>query len=267
MTSIRTPSTPAVDRALSIMELLANVNHGLTLPELTRRLNLPKSSVHCLLVTLERRRYLVRDERTGRYLFGLRLFGLSKLALSRIELREQAAPFLRGLMERTQLTVHMAILEQDEAVIVEKVEPQSLLRLATWVGKRLDLHCSGVGKALVAYLPECELTRLVREHGLPRYNDNTITSLKRLRQEVARIRQAGYSVEDEEGEIGFRCIGCPIFGPSGEVQAAISVAGSTAQITADNFGLLAGELRRTAESISRSLGYAPDQPAPGIASR
>jgi DNA-binding IclR family transcriptional regulator len=254
----RTRSAPAVDRALSILEMLATTGHGLTLPDLARRLDLPKSSVHCLLLTLERRGYLIRNECTGRYLFGLRLFGLAKLALCRIGLRERAAPFLRELMRRTHLTVHMAILEQDEAVVVEKFEPPGMLQLASFVGKRMELHCSGVGKALLAYLSEDELARLARQRGFVRYNENTITSVTRLRQEAARIRRVGYSFEDEEGEIGFRCIGCPIFDHSGAVTAAISLAGTTGQINAHNLDWLINEIRQTALAISRTLGYISD---------
>ena len=208
----------------------------------------------------------MHNERTHRYFFGLRLFGVAKLALSRIGIRERAAPFLWGLMERTNLTVHLAIHEQGEGVIVEKVEPHSLLRIHSWIGNRWPLHCSGFGKVLLAYLPEGELVRVVRERGLTRYNENTITSMRRLQEEVARIRRAGYAVEEEEGEIGFRCIGCPIFDHNGEVIAAISLAGTTIQITADNLSVLADELKRTAQAISGTLGYTPDQPAPQIAS-
>jgi DNA-binding IclR family transcriptional regulator len=266
MADIKTPSVPAVERALSIMELLAFVRHGLTLPELSRRLELPKSSAHCLLVTLERRGYLHRNEQTNRYLFGRKLFGLANTALTGLKLREQAAPLLRALMRETRLTVHMAILEQGEAVLVEKIEPPGLMRLATWVGKRMDLHATAVGKALLAYLPDEDIERLIRDHGLPRYNDNTITSARKLKEEIARTRAAGHAVEDQEGEIGFRCIGAPVFDHTGSVAAAISVAGTTAQITGENFASLVEVVKHTAAGLSGVLGYNPgalEQAGPG----
>ena len=144
MSAGATPSAPAAERTLSILELLSVTKNGLTLPELSRRLGLPKSSTYCLLVTLERRGYLHRNNRTHRYMFGLKLFSLANMALSGIELRENATGFLQSLMQRSRLTVHMALIEGDEAVLIEKVEPPGLVRLATWVGKRLDLHCSAV---------------------------------------------------------------------------------------------------------------------------
>jgi DNA-binding IclR family transcriptional regulator len=164
------------------MELLANSRNGLPLADLARQMGLPKSSVHCLLLTLERRGYLHRNQRTNRYLFGLKLFSLANMALSGLELRERAAPFLHKLAEKTRLTVHLAILEQNEAVLIDKVEPLGAFKVATWLGKRMDVHCTALGKALIAYLPEEELGRLIRERGLPRHNDNSIVSPKKLKE-------------------------------------------------------------------------------------
>lgn len=252
---LKTPSVPALDRALSTLEMLANSRSGLSLPELARRLNLPKSSVHCLLLTLERRGYLHRNEKTNRYLFGYKLFSVANEALSGIELREKAVPFLRALMSRTRLTVHLAILERNEGVLIEKVEPAGVYKLATWLGKRMHLHCTGVGKALMAWLPEADVDAIVREHGLPRHNDNTVASIKKLKDELIRVRKVGYAIDDEEDELGYRCLGCPIFDEQGSVVAAVSVSGSTSQITAENVGAVAEQVKQTASSISALLGY------------
>ncbi|MEO7145737.1 MAG: IclR family transcriptional regulator [Bryobacteraceae bacterium] len=257
MAQLKTPSVPALERALSILELLARSSNGLSLPELARRLKLPKSSVHCLLLTLERRKYLQRNDNTHRYLFGNRLFGLANMALSGTGLRERAAPFLRALMERTGLTVHAAILERNEAVLVAKAEPAGIFRLATWIGKRMDAHCTGVGKALIAYLPDSELSLLIAERGLPRHNDNTISSVRKLKEELARVRKLGYSTEDEEDEVGLRCIGAPVFDRAGSLAAAISVAGTTSQISVENMGALARQLKQAADAISSALGFQP----------
>lgn len=255
MASLKTPSPPALERALSILETLAESKHGLTLLELRERLNLPKSSVHSLLVALERRGYLHRREGTGRYLFGLKLFSLANMAISGLELREVARPCLRELMRATRLTVHMGILEGGDAVVVEKLEPPGIVRLATWIGKRMDVHCTGLGKALIAYLPEEDLERTITARSLPRHNENTVCGARRLRENLARTRQRGYAVDDEEDEIGLRCIGAPVFGGSGDVLAGISIAGTTAQITTENEAKLAAAVVRAAESVSRQLGY------------
>ena len=252
MTAVKTPSVPALENALSVLELLAHSKAGLSLSELTRRLEIPKSSAHCLLVTLERRGYLHKNER-NRYLFGLKFFSMANTALRGLELREKAAPFLRSLMARTRLTVHLAMLEQHEAVLVEKVEPAGVFKLATWLGKRMDLHCTALGKALMAYMPEEELEAMVHERGLPRHNENTICSLRRLKENLAKARKQGYVIDDEEDEIGTRCIGAPVFGAGEAVAAAVSVSGTTAEITNENLVFVAERLMECAASISALL--------------
>jgi DNA-binding IclR family transcriptional regulator len=256
MSDLVTKSVPALERALMILEVLAKSKDGLTLSQITRKLGIPKSSAHSLLLTLERRGYLHRNVQTGRYMFGFKLFSLANMALKNIELREQARPFLKALMESTELTVHMAMLEDNEVVIIDKIEPPGLLKLGTWIGKRMDVHCTGVGKAYIAYLPEEEIDRLIAP-GLARYNENTITSARKLKEELARIRKLGYSLDDEEETIGLRCIGAPIFDHTGQVVASISVAGTTAQITSENLTWLAERVKQTASAISRQLGSEP----------
>ncbi len=248
-------SVPSLDRALAVLELLAQSRSGFSISEISRRLKLPKSSVHLLIGTLERRGYLQKNTLSGKYSFGLKLVSLSRTALEGLDLREQAKPLLQALMRRTSLTVHMAVLERNEAVIVEKIECPGLLRLATWIGRRLDVNCSGVGKALIAFLPAEEFDRQFKDKVFCRNNENTIVSVSRLKRELERIRALGYSFEDEEGEIGFRCIGAPVFDFTNKVVAAISVAGTTAQIPTNQVSELATIVKHTAAQISFQLGY------------
>ncbi len=261
---MKTPSVPALERGLAILELLASSRAGLTLPEIARELHLPKSSVHCLLITLERHRYLHRNDRTSRYLFGSMLFSLGNMSLNGLQLRQISVPHMRWLTERTGLTTHLGVLERHEAVLMEKVEPPGVFKLATWLGKRMDLHCTSVGKALIGYLPEEDLARLMRETGMPRHNDNTIRSLRKLTEDLARSRRVGYFVDDEEDEIGYRCIGVPVVNDRGQTLAATSISGSTVQVREDNTSALAAEVKRTAEAITRSLIEHSSNPARGL---
>jgi DNA-binding IclR family transcriptional regulator len=258
---MKTPSAPALERGLAVLELIANARASLTLPEIAKKLKLPKSSVHCLLVTLERQNYLQRNERTARYMFGPKLFSLANVSLSGLKVRQIAAPHMLVLTQRTGLATHLAVLERNEAVLVEKAEPRGVLKLATWLGKRMDLHCTGVGKALLSQMNDDEVARIVCETGLPRHNDNSITSIRKLQQELARGRKLGFFVDDEEDEIGYRCVGAPIFDETGQVAAAISVSGTTLQVREDNSNLLAEQLVRTAQSISHSLAGHSSNPA------
>ena len=253
MAAIKTQTVPALDRALSILELLAKSRAGLTLPELVKESGIPRSSVHYLLVTLERRGYVERSERTSRYLFGLNMVQLANAAWSGLSLRQQAAPFLNKLMRKTQLTVHMAILKENEAVIVAKHSTLDGARTATWVGKRMDVHCTALGKALIAYLSEPQLERIVREHGLPRHNENTIYSPRKLREELVRVVQQGHAIDDEEDELGLCCIGVPVLDTGGRPIAAISVSGTSSQINDASYPFLIREVKAAAEEMSESL--------------
>ena len=241
---------PAIERALTILEALALSRKGSSVSELSRRLSLPKSSVHLILRTLERRGYLQKQESGGRYRFGLKLIALSRSALDGVELREEARPSLAALSKQTGLTVHMGILERSEIVIIERIESESPVRVVSWIGRRLDLHSTAVGKALIAFLPEATLDAEVRGRQLPPHSDRTIASMGALRKELDRVRLAGYSVCDEEDEMGVRCVGAPILDRHGRAIAAISVAGTTAQVPAERVEALGAQVKTAAAEIS-----------------
>lgn len=256
-------AVPSVARALRILELLAESRRGLTLSDICRRLTLPKSSVHLLAKTLESAGYLQINQSNSRYCFGPKLVSLSYSALANLGLREQAMPYLQDLMLKTGLTVHMAILEKLEVVIIEKVEAPGLLRFATWVGRRLDASSSGVGKALLAFTSEEDLRRFFAGRSLARYNRNTIASPGRLARELQKAKELGYAFEDQEGEIGIRCIGAPVFGGDGRAICAISVAGTTGQIPKSDIEKLATAVMKTASAISVRLGHRLGEAAAG----
>lgn len=255
MNDVNGYSVPSIDRALAVLELLAQSKSGFSISEISRKLKLPKSSVHLLVGTLQHRGYLQRNALTGKYSFGLKLISLSRSALENLDLREEAKPFLQALMRRTALTVHMAVLERNEAVIVEKIECPGFLRLATWVGRRLDVNCSAVGKALIAFLSDEDFDQQFKGKVFARNNENTIVSTSKLKRELEHVRTVGYSFEDEEGEIGFRCIGAPIFNFTDHVVAAISVSGTTAQIPTEQVPELARIVKDKAAQISSHLGF------------
>ena len=252
MPAIKTRTVPALHKALGILELLTVSRTGSTLPELVAQSGLAKSSAHYLLVTLERRGYVRRSERTGRYLLGAKLFSLANSALNGLGLRQHAAPHLCGLAMRTGLTVHFAILEHNEAVLIAKEAPSGA-RVATWIGKRMDLHCTAIGKSILAFLPESEIDAIIRERGLARHNENTIATPRRLREELERVTKLGYAIEDEEDELGLRCIGVPVFGPTGRPLAAISLAGLISELAPEDLPRLARELHDTAIAISHAV--------------
>jgi DNA-binding IclR family transcriptional regulator len=250
--ALRTPSPPSIDRALGLLELLAQSRHGLTLSEVSAQMGIPRSSAHTILLSLERREWLRRSGRTRRYLFGPKLFTLANRALGGTSLREAAAPLLKALAQETGLAVHMAILEEGQAVLIEQAAPPRR-RLNTWVGKRMELHCTALGKVLLAWLPEEDARRILNERLLSRHNENTKASPRKLLEEIQETRKRGYAVDDEEAEIGYRCLGAPVFDSDGRVAAAVSVSGTTAQLHFVNAAPIAEQLREAAARIARAI--------------
>lgn len=253
MPTRKTTNVPAVERACQVLELIAQSSKGFSLSELSRRLNLPKSSVHLIVTTLERLGYLQKHPQTGHYLFGLKLFSLSRAALQGMELRVVARPWLETLVKRTGLTVHLGILERNEAVVIEKIEAPGLIKVASWVGRRMDVNCTGIGKALIAFLPDAEFDRLFKPGSLPRHNENTIVSIAGIKREIAQIRQQGFALDDEEDELGVRCIGTPLLDSQGRAVAAISIVGALSQIPLEQVEPLGQTLRQTADEIAALL--------------
>jgi DNA-binding IclR family transcriptional regulator len=254
MASLKTATPPAVDRALAILEELAASNRGLRLPDIAQKLKLPKSSAHSLLVGLERRGYLQRNESTGRYLFGPKIFTLANLALSGMTLRDVAYPILANLMRRTNLVVNMSVMDRDQAVLIEQISPLQTKSTASWLGMRLDIHCTALGKALAAFQPPQQWIRLIKERALPRHNDNTISTPKAFLREMELTRDRGYAVDNEENDLGVHCLAVPVFGGQREIVAAISLAGEGDQINEGNTGSLIALLKAAAASIEEALG-------------
>ncbi|MGD0775604.1 MAG: IclR family transcriptional regulator [Candidatus Solibacter sp.] len=253
MQALKTTSPPAVDRALTILEVLAHSTRGLRLPEIALRLGLPKSSAHSLLVGLERRGYLQRCETSGRYRFGPKILSLANVALCGMTLRDIAFPVLTGVMRSTGLAVKMAILDRDQAVLIEQVHPAHVSAPMTWLGKRLDLHSTALGKVLAAFQPREQWSRLITEHRLPRHNNNTICSPRRFLRELALTRERGYALDNEEFDLGMRCLSVPLCGSSGETVAAIGITGTTSEIHEGNLESLLKLLTTAAATISAAL--------------
>jgi DNA-binding IclR family transcriptional regulator len=255
MTANKTPTVPALERGLAILELVARSRNGLTFSQVSRRLDFPKSSIHCLLISFERLGYLQRLESSGRFVAGLNLMRIATVASHGITLRQKAGPLLSELAQRTGLTVHLAVLENNEALLIAKVEPSGTYPVATWVGKRIDYHCTSLGKALIAWMPDEEIHRLVKERHMLRHNENTISTLARLQADLARTCRAGYAIDDEEEEIGIRCVGAPVLGVTGKVEAAVSVSGTVDQILSEDLPRVGAIVQESAFEMSRRLGW------------
>lgn len=249
---------PALERGILVLETLAGSQRGLTLSEISRRLEIAKSSTYHILGTLESRGYLHRHEPTGRYRLGMGVIRLARQSVDALGIRDEARPVLLRLCRQLGLSVHLAVLDGDEAVIVEKMEALGSVRVASWIGRRLALNCTSLGKCLIAHLPPEEVERRFRLRGAVRHNEKTIAAMHRVREELALVRRRGYAVDDEEDELGVRCVGAPVFGGNGETAAAISATGTTTEIPRSRLEEFGRTVRQAAEEISRLLGAETD---------
>ena len=254
----------AVERALAMLEAVAQEPEGLSNAEISRKLKIPKSSASYILRTLETQAYLNRDPETGKYRVGLKILSLSRGALSGIDVREVALPVMRHLTAKTHLTCHLAILDGPDAVYIEKVEPDGFLRVDTWVGRRMRVHATSVGKALVAFIPEERLQKILSERGMEKRTPKTITNLPRLLKELEKVRAQGYAVDDEENNLAARCVGAPVFNQQGTIEASLGLSGTTNQVNAHTMPRIVEALKDAARHISMQLGYrAPHRRASG----
>jgi DNA-binding IclR family transcriptional regulator len=247
----------AVERALTMLETVAQSSEGLSNAEISRRLKIPKSSASYILRTLESRGYFARDSESGKYRVGLKILNLSRGALGGIDVRGVALPIMRRLMQQTSLTCHLAVLDGPEAVYIEKVEPETFIRMDTWVGRRMRVHATSVGKAIVAHIPPRELEEILRKSGMEKRTAKTITTLPRLLKELEQVRDQGHAVDDEENNLGARCVAAPIFDDHGVIVASIGLSGTTQQVSPQTMPHIVEALKNAARHISMGMGYRP----------
>jgi len=222
--------------------------------EVATRLKVAKSSAHDLMSSLAKLGFLNKTE-DNRYRLGWRLVTLSETLLATTELRKEAHPVLEDLAAQYQETIHLAVLDDTQAVYVDKLEGRQAVRVElTSLGARLYAHCSALGKVLLAYSDEEEVKRIIQTAGLPRFTDNTITDEEELLQNLAKIRKQGFAYDLEEILPDLCCVAAPIYEYSGKVIAAISMS-----IPAFRFRRSQTEFRdgvmRAAKKISNRLGY------------
>jgi IclR family transcriptional regulator, acetate operon repressor len=246
------PAT-AVERALNILEAAAQRRDGLTNSEISRKLGIPKSSASYILRTLDRRGYLRRDSATGRYRLGLKILTLGGDLRANLDFAELALPFMQALQQRLHLTVHLAALDQNEAVYIEKVEAPGFFRVNTWVGRRMYLHSTSVGKCLLAWRTKQEVETILRDQGLKKRTPKTITSMPKLLAELAHVREQGYSVDDEENSLGARCVAAPILDAAGSVAAAVGISGTVTQLDEASLPRILEALKDAARKVSREM--------------
>jgi len=250
------PTLTTLDRGLQILELLASddAKTGLTLTELGRAFGMHRSTLFRFLATLRRRGYIDRDSVTDRYLIGPRGLTLAGAYLDRLEIRHVGRPALQALCDRTGELVHLVILDQADAITIDRIEGKHPISLQTGFGSRRPAYCTASGKAILAHLTADEINRaLPRE--MPEFTARTITSPTLMVEELTEVRRRGFAIDDEERIEGLRCVAAPIFGPDGGVLGALSLAAPMPRVSIERFRELCADTKTTADGISRQLGF------------
>jgi IclR family transcriptional regulator, KDG regulon repressor len=237
-------------RGLRIVDYIVNADRPVTVTELATLLEVDKSTASRLVQTLQNYGYLQQDTNSRAYVVGKRLHTVGWQITNRYDLRETARPFLDQLAEATGECAHIGVYSAGKVVVTDDVQPDtSLLRVVGKTGRGIYLHNTAVGKGLLAHgdfpLPD----------DLPAVTDATITDPDALRRDLARVKACGYALDDEENEIGVRCIAAPVFDAVGSTIAAIGVSGPKVRISDDQIEVLGKAVCEAARRLSRELGY------------
>jgi DNA-binding IclR family transcriptional regulator len=243
------PCVGSVERAFSILELLDSSKRGWNISEMSRKLDIPKSTTHVLVTTLDQLGYIRQHRQTRRFQLSTKMFGLGRKALNVTPLPDIALPHLRWLVQETEFTAHVGILEKNQVVFVQKVDGPGIIKFDTYIGKCSELHCTGLGKSLVAFQPQESLDALLAGYSYDRFTRKTISSRSAFVAELARVRQQGYSMDDEEEELGIRCVAAPVLA-GGIAVAAVSVTATVSQMHIEGIDKVVALTKRAAARIA-----------------
>lgn len=236
----------ATRTSLRIVEALKRLD-GAGLTAVADDLGIAKSTVHNHLQTLMDEGYITNED--GVYRVGLRFLELGEYKRNRMDIYETARPEVASLAEETGEMANAAVEEHGEGVYITRAKGTEAVTVDTYAGKRVNLHCTALGKTILAEFPEERVDAILDEHGLPARTENTITDRAELKTELADIRERGYAYDREERLPGLRCVAAPVVPEDGEFVAAISVSGPTTRIKGDLFHKKIPELLRSAANV------------------
>jgi len=247
-------SIDAVQRCLQLLRLFGQAPAGLRATEVAKLSGLPTSTVYRFLANLETAGFITFKTK-GKYHLDFACFSLGPTALSHLNIRRLSLPYLKALNEHTHETVHLLVRQGLSAVYVEKLESPQLPNTLSRIGVSVPLYCTAVGKVLLAYLPDEDLVRALRQIEPRSHTPHTINNTRELRRQLERVRCCGYSFDLEENELQIRCVAAPIWDHAGAVNASLSISGPTKRMPASRLRELAPVAQEAGIRISRELGY------------
>jgi IclR family KDG regulon transcriptional repressor len=236
-------------RGLQILDILSQAQDGVSITELAGTLGVDKGSASRLVATLVRHGYAEKDGQTRRFHLGTRVVTLSRSVLTRLPLREAAKPYLRQLMERTGECAHLAVPSQEKMLYIDQVESPATLRVNAQVGTLNPLHCTALGKVMLAF-GDLDLPRVLES-----FTAHTLTDPDRLLKNLEQIRSQGYAVDDEEFDLGVRCIAVPVFDLRGKAVASMGISGPATRITHERLPGLASTVVEIGKALSERISF------------
>jgi len=242
----------SLTRGLTLLELIADSHGSVALTELAQQAGLPNSTTHRLLSTMQQQGFVRQVGDLGLWTIGAHAFVVGSSFLQSRNLLALVHPVLRSLMDASGETVNLAVLDlsDHQAVIIDQVQCTQLMRMSAPIGGKLPMHASGAGKAFLAHLSDEQVTTLLHQKGLHYYTPKTLMSPQSLKENLAQVRKAGFSFDDEEHALGLRCVAAPIYDEHGEPFAALSISGPIARMTDDRITELGALVIREARQVT-----------------
>ena len=242
----------SLTRGLTLLELIADSHGSVALTELAQQAGLPNSTTHRLLSTMQQQGFVRQVGDLGLWTIGAHAFVVGSSFLQSRNLLALVHPVLRSLMEQSGETVNLAVLDlsDHQAVIIDQVQCTQLMRMSAPIGGKLPMHASGAGKAFLAHLGDEQVTALLHQKGLHYYTPKTLMSPQSLKENLALVRKAGFSFDDEEHALGLRCVAAPIYDEHGEAFAALSISGPIARMTDNRITELGALVIREARQVT-----------------
>jgi IclR family acetate operon transcriptional repressor len=252
-TDTKLSTVRALDRGLILLRALAQVGN-ITLTDLAIRTDMPPSSTHRLLFTLQKHGFVGFDETTQEWQVGIEAFRIGNTYLARTNLVEAARKILRGLMEDTGETANLGIADKGDVVFIDQIETHNPIRAFFRPGTRSHMHASGIGKSLLADMLRRDVGKILELKGQPQFTSKTLASTDRLFADLEETRKRGWSIDDEERYSGMRCVASNIYNTFGEAVAGISVSGPTVRFPDEVVAKLGPMVKRAAAEVTNAIG-------------
>jgi IclR family transcriptional regulator, acetate operon repressor len=256
----------SVDRAMALLDVLGEDEDGYRLRDLSIRTGLSPSTVHRLLTTLERRRFVEFDQTDGAWHIGRQTFSIGSAFVRRRNFVAPALPFLRRLRDLTHETANLGVADDGEVVVLTQVESREIMRAITRVGGRAPMVASGLGKAILATYSDDDVAAIIRRHGMKRLTPKSVTRAGDLRDVLAKARRDGFALDDEEYLQGLRCVAAVVYNDQAEALAAISVSGLASRVPSDRLPQLGRLVNEIARELTIALGGRLPKPIDALAS-